>query len=192
MWIPCSSTNGSLCFWVNEELYPSMSIQFLLSGHQRHMRDINRVRAPNIFAKKDPAFRTLHQMDSCPQKVKSKLSWSQKHSTQIFTKKWRISSGNVVCWASTTPPTYYVLCSFTMVKLFAYRVVKSAGISNCRGSSARKQGRSMPTLRMYQKIVSVDSLSYISKARMYKSLKMLRLEIIVTAGYSTSTLASCQ
>ena len=50
---------------VNGEPYPPTSIQLLLFGLQRHMRAMDNERAPNIFAKTDPAFQTLHHtMDS--------------------------------------------------------------------------------------------------------------------------------
>ena len=106
---------------VNGEPYPPMSIHLLLSGLQRHMRNIDQTRAPNIFAKRDALFQTLHQtLDSVYKKLRASGVGSQK----------RTNSGNMVYWVATTPPAYYVVFSFIMVRIFAYEVVKSTGVWN--------------------------------------------------------------
>ena len=71
---------------VSGEPYPPSTIQSLLSGILRYMRSIDDTRAPNIFAKNDPAFRELHfTMDSVYQKLREDGVGAQKHSAEPFT-----------------------------------------------------------------------------------------------------------
>ena len=73
---------------VNGEPYPPTSIQLLLSGLQRHMRAMDNERAPNIFAKNDPTFQTLHHtMDSVYRKLRASGVGAQKQQTETFTKE---------------------------------------------------------------------------------------------------------
>lgn len=73
---------------VNGEPYPPKSLHLLLSGLQCHMKSFNKERAPNIFAKNDPAFTRLHQtMDSLYRKLRASGVGAQKCSTETFTKE---------------------------------------------------------------------------------------------------------
>ena len=57
---------------VNGEPYPPTTLHLLLSGLQQHMKAVNKERAPNIFAKNDVAFQTLHHaMDSAYRKLRA-------------------------------------------------------------------------------------------------------------------------
>ena len=73
---------------VNGEPYPPTTLQLLLSGLQRHMKAVDKERAPNIFAKNDVAFQTLHHtMDSVYRKLRADGVGAQKQSTETFTKE---------------------------------------------------------------------------------------------------------
>ena len=73
---------------VNGEPYPPATLQLLLSGLQRHLRSLNLEKAPNIFAKNDPAFNKLHHtMDSVYKKLRASGVGAQRRPTETFTKE---------------------------------------------------------------------------------------------------------
>ena len=73
---------------VNGDPYPPTSLHLLLSGLQRHMRSIDRERAPNIFAKDNHSFQTLHHtMDAVYKKLRANGVGSQRHATETFSKE---------------------------------------------------------------------------------------------------------
>ena len=72
---------------VNHNNYPT-TLHLLLSGLQRHMKAVDKERAPNIFVKNDVAFQTLHHtMDSVYRKLRADGVGAQKQSTETFTKE---------------------------------------------------------------------------------------------------------
>ena len=72
---------------VNGEPYPPATRQLLLSGILRYMRSIDPQKAPNIFEKKNPAFKDLHStMDSVYKKLRSDGVGAEKHSAVPFSK----------------------------------------------------------------------------------------------------------
>ena len=73
---------------VNGEPYPPSTLQSLLSGLLRHMRAIDEKRAPNIFAKGNPAFKQLHCiMDAVYKQLRSDGIGAETHSAQPFSKE---------------------------------------------------------------------------------------------------------
>ena len=73
---------------VNGDPYPPATLQSLLSGLLRHMRNIDESRAPNILASDNPAFKELHYtMDSLYKQLGSDGVGSEKNSAQPFTKE---------------------------------------------------------------------------------------------------------
>ena len=71
---------------VNVEQYPPASLQLIPSGLQTHKRIVNVKKAPNILAKKDPAFSTLHQtIDSVYRKLRATGVGAQRRHTETFT-----------------------------------------------------------------------------------------------------------
>ena len=73
---------------VNGERYPPTTLHLLLSGLQRHMKAVDKQKAPNIFAKNDATFQTLHNtMDSVYRKLRSDGVGAQKRSAEPFTKE---------------------------------------------------------------------------------------------------------
>ena len=73
---------------VNGDPYPPATLQSLLSGLLRHMRNIDESRAPNIFASDNPAFKEFHYtMDSLYKQLRSDGVGSEKNSAQPFTKE---------------------------------------------------------------------------------------------------------
>jgi hypothetical protein len=73
---------------VNGDPYPPTSLHLLLSGLQRHMRSIDRERAPNILAKDSPSFQTLYRtMDAVYKKLRANGVGAQKRITETFTKE---------------------------------------------------------------------------------------------------------
>ena len=81
---------------VSEKPYPPppSTIQSLLSGILRCIRSIDNTRAPNIFAKNDPAFRELHfTKDSVNKKTELEHKSIQQSHLPLMTK---ISCGHLV------------------------------------------------------------------------------------------------
>lgn len=73
---------------VNGEPYPPTTLHLLLCGLQRYMKAVDKERAPNMFAKNDVAFQTLHHtMDSVYRKLRADGVGAQKQSTETFTKE---------------------------------------------------------------------------------------------------------
>ena len=73
---------------VNGQPYPLTSIHLLLVGLQQHVCSMDKENAPNLFAKNDPAFQTLHQtMDSVYRKLRTSGVGAQKRCTETFTKE---------------------------------------------------------------------------------------------------------
>ena len=146
---------------VNGEPYPPKSLHLLLSGLQRHMKSFNKERAPNIFAKNDPAFTRLHQtMDSLYRKLRASGVGAQKRSTETFTKEEENQLW--VCGVlGIDNPTSLLRAVFflTMARSFVYEEVKSIGIYDCHSSDGMKTATH--TLKTHPRIVQVVWLNFV-------------------------------
>lgn len=72
---------------VNGDPYPPSTLQSILAGSLRHMKRIDSLRAPNIFAKSDPAFETLRRtMDSVYNRLRVKGVGAVKKNAEVISK----------------------------------------------------------------------------------------------------------
>ena len=82
---------------VNGEPYPPTTLHLLLSGLQRYMKAMDKERAPNIFAKNDVAFQTLHHtMDSVYRKLRAEVLVFRNNQLRLSQRRKRTSYGHVV------------------------------------------------------------------------------------------------
>ena len=112
---------------VNGEPYPPSTLQSLLSGLLRYMRSVDEKRAPNIFAKSNPAFKELHcTMDSVYKQLCSDGVGAEIHSAEPFSKR-KTSCWNRESWVPIHPILYFKLCFSITARTFVWEVVRSIG-----------------------------------------------------------------
>ena len=113
---------------VNGEPYPPTTLHLLLSGLKRHMRAMDKERAPNIFAKNNPVLQKLHHtMDSVYRKLRSDGIGTWKNALRHSQRRKRTNFGNLVYLVLTAPQVCCVQYFSAMEKTFTCEVAMNTG-----------------------------------------------------------------